>query len=209
MTPMQLALAEAWDAFRNGSMPIGAVVTDATGVVVARGRNRMGEATGPEGRLRSTAIAHAEMDCLAQLPMGDYSGHTLFTTLEPCLLCRSATTMAGVGTVKFLAADALCEGLDAIGAINAHTRRRYPTMRGPHAGSVADFASAMPMAVLLLFSGEGDAADDYRRYGGRVWRIAEHIVREAAWPSRSLDLSGAVAHVAEVAGRVDALGAPS
>jgi tRNA(Arg) A34 adenosine deaminase TadA len=75
--PMRRALELAWDAFRAGSLPVGAVLTDGNGVVVAEGRNRIGEGVAPPGRLRGTGIAHAEMDVLAQLPMGDYSDHTL------------------------------------------------------------------------------------------------------------------------------------
>ena len=72
--PMRRALELAWDAFRAGPLPLARCSPMAT-AVVAEGRNRIGE-VGTSGRLR-TGIAHAEMDVLAQLPMGDYSDHTL------------------------------------------------------------------------------------------------------------------------------------
>jgi tRNA(adenine34) deaminase len=82
----------AWEAFGAGTIPVGAVVVDASGATVARGRNRIFEATAPAGQLAGTYIAHAELNALAELPalptrdgQGPYSRHTLYTTLEPCV----------------------------------------------------------------------------------------------------------------------------
>ncbi|MGW2833173.1 deaminase [Streptomyces sp. NPDC001286] len=83
----------AWEAFRAGSRPVGAVLYDAGGRVVAAGRNRAQEAQAPRGQLAGTAIAHAEISALAQLPAGRRrDGHRLHTTLEPCLLCSGSCT---------------------------------------------------------------------------------------------------------------------
>ncbi len=45
--PWLLCLEEAWESRRQGSIPIGAVVLDAAGKVLARGRNRT---MGPAGQ---------------------------------------------------------------------------------------------------------------------------------------------------------------
>ena len=192
----------AWEAFCSGSFPVGALLVDGSGAVVAEGRNRMGEADGPPGRLRSTGLAHAEMDVLAQLPLGDYADHTLYTSLEPCLLCRAASTMSHIGTVRFLAADSLCEGLDALPTINGHASRRYPAMVGPLTGSYARFASVLPMAVLLAFNPSGDTADHYLANSPSEFAVAQHIVLGNGWPGRSLSLDDAVAHVDRCAGGI-------
>jgi tRNA(Arg) A34 adenosine deaminase TadA len=192
---MKIALEQAWEAFRNGSFPVGAALTDPSGNIVAVGRNRMGEGSAPDGRMRATGLAHAEMDVLAQLPLGDYVGHTLFTTLEPCLLCRSAATMTHVGTVEYLAADSLCEGLDALPSINAHASRRYPSMRGPSESRESDFASILPMAVFLLFNRDGDTAGHYAKSDRLRFATATRIVAEDAWPSKSLTLDAAIDHI--------------
>ena len=195
---MGRAVELAWESFRAGSFPVGAVLVDGRGEVVAEGRNRMGEGEAPAGRMRSTGIAHAEMDVLAQLPMGDYPDHTLFTSLEPCLLCRAALTMTHVGTVRFLAGDSLCEGLDQLRDINAHASRRYPVMEGPGDGIVAAFAGALPMAVLLLFNPTGTTADHYRLFDPVVFARAQRIVAENRWPSKALDVQGAVESLVDV-----------
>jgi len=194
-SPMRRALELAWEAFCSGSFPVGAVIVDAAGNVVAEGRNRMGESDAPPGRLRGTGIAHAEVDALSQLRFGDYAGHVLHTTLEPCLMCRSAITMAHVGTVRYLAADALCDGLHRIPELNGHASRRYPTMHRVHhdeAPIAARFASVLPMAVLLLFGPEGDTASHYREHASIEAAMAERLVAEQLWPDRALDLDGAI-----------------
>ena len=191
--PMRRALELAWEAFCAGSFPVGAVITDAAGAIVAEGRNRIGEGDAPPGRLRNTALAHAEMDAFAQLPLGDYTTHVLYSSLEPCLLCRSAATMTGIGTVHYLAGDALCEGLDQLPTINAHASRRYPTMHGPGQGTHARFASVLPLAVLFLFNREAAATTHYVEYSADDVVAARRIVDEHLWPRRTLDLDGAIA----------------
>jgi hypothetical protein len=143
------------------------------------------------------------MDVLAQLPMGDFAGHTLVTTLEPCLLCRSAATMAHVGKVEFLAADSICDGLEALPHINEHAKRWYPIMRGPASGYAAAFASILPMAVLVLFGPTGDAASHYRTHSPLEFAVADAMVRENRWPGRELTVNEAIAHVARFAASIE------
>ncbi len=101
--PWQMALTEAWEAYVGGNIGVGAVLTDPRGRVVAVGRNRVSDKEAPPGRLRSTSIAHAELDVLGQLMPGDYQHHTLWTTLESCPLCSMAIVMSNVGSVTFAA----------------------------------------------------------------------------------------------------------
>jgi tRNA(Arg) A34 adenosine deaminase TadA len=139
---VRIALEQGWEAYRHGSFPVGSVVLDPAGAILAVGRNRMGEANAPDGRLRATAIAHAEMDVLAQLPPGDYTDYRLITTLEPCLLCRSAATLASMGTVEYLAADLLWEGLEAL-ALTIAASSRGGTTRDYQSRSPAAYAVAL------------------------------------------------------------------
>jgi tRNA(Arg) A34 adenosine deaminase TadA len=97
----------AWQAHCRGNLGVGAVLTGPAGVIVAAGRNRVRDVEAPRGRLHTTYLAHAEMDVLAQLPHGDYPDHTLWTTLEPCLMCASAVVLSHVGIVRYAAADPL------------------------------------------------------------------------------------------------------
>ena len=85
--PWREAFRLAWKAFGAGSIPVGAVVVDESGSVVARGRTRIFETTAAPGQLAGTRLAHAEVNALAQLlPSKRLDRSTLYTTVEPCAL---------------------------------------------------------------------------------------------------------------------------
>jgi len=98
---MDVALEEAALAVEHGDVPIGAVLIDADGNVVARDRNRREE--------RGDATAHAEMLVLSarSREIGDWrlDGHTLVVTLEPCAMCAMAAVWARVDRVVYGAPD--------------------------------------------------------------------------------------------------------
>ena len=98
---MRAALAEADGAAAAGDVPVGAVVTDAAGAVIARGRNRREADGDPTG--------HAELDAIraAARAFGKWrlDGLTLVVTLEPCTMCAGAITNARLSRLVFGAAD--------------------------------------------------------------------------------------------------------
>ena len=98
---MRAALEEARAALETGDVPVGAVVLDGSGTVIARGRNRR-EADGDP-------TAHAEIVAIraAARSVGEWrlDGLTLVVTLEPCTMCAGAITAARLGRVVFGAAD--------------------------------------------------------------------------------------------------------
>ena len=98
---MDEALVEARAALEHGDVPIGAVLLDPDGVVVARDHNRR-EETGD-------VTAHAELLVLSSVSWlrGDWrlNGHTLVVTLEPCAMCAMAAVWARVDTIVYGAAD--------------------------------------------------------------------------------------------------------
>ncbi|HYH34754.1 MAG TPA: nucleoside deaminase [Nocardioides sp.] len=98
---MGAALEEARAALATGDVPIGAVVLDPAGGVLATGRN-LREAQGdPTG--------HAEVVALraAARARGEWrlDGCTLVVTLEPCTMCAGAAVLARVGRIVFGAFD--------------------------------------------------------------------------------------------------------
>ncbi|MGH3503305.1 MAG: deaminase [Nocardioidaceae bacterium] len=100
------ALTLAWEAFRAGTTPVGAVVTSADGSIVAAGRGRRYEPTGPAGELANVHIAHAEINALARLDTSrHWEDHRLLTTLEPCGMCHGAAVQATLGAVSFAGPD--------------------------------------------------------------------------------------------------------
>jgi tRNA(adenine34) deaminase len=97
---MQLALAEARAAAAVGDVPVGAVLIDRHGAVLATGRNRREELGDP--------TAHAEMVALrARAGEGNWrqEATTLYVTLEPCPMCMGALLLARVERLVFGATD--------------------------------------------------------------------------------------------------------
>ncbi|MER7694401.1 nucleoside deaminase [Streptomyces sp. NPDC097610] len=134
----------AWEAFRAGSRPIGAALVNADGEVVASGRNRSQETVAPPGQLAGAAIAHAEINVLAQLPsQRRYEDHLLFTTLEPCLLCSGALLHAHVGTVVYAAPDPLWHGIERVPSVGGAIAARWAHREGPVQGPLAVFGAML------------------------------------------------------------------
>jgi len=100
-SPMALALAQARAAADRGEVPVGAVVTDAGGRVLAAAGNAV-EARGDAG-------AHAEMLALREAAAARgakwLAGCTLTVTLEPCPMCAAAASLFRVERVVFGAYD--------------------------------------------------------------------------------------------------------
>jgi tRNA(Arg) A34 adenosine deaminase TadA len=98
---MEIALAEARAAAARGEVPVGAVVVDASGAVLARAGNEM---VG-----RRDASAHAEMLALRAAAAVRGEGRLvdceLVVTLEPCPMCAQAASLFRVKRVVFGAYD--------------------------------------------------------------------------------------------------------
>ena len=94
---MRLALDQARLAALHGDVPIGAVVLDPAGAVVA--------AAGNERELAGDPTAHAEVLVLreAAAAVGSWrlTDHTLVVTLEPCTMCAGALVLARVARLVF------------------------------------------------------------------------------------------------------------
>lgn len=98
---MRLALEQAFLAQESGEVPVGAVIVDAQGQIIATGFNRTIQDQDPTG--------HAEVVALraAAKKLGNHRlpGITLYVTLEPCAMCMGAMMHARIARVVFGAAD--------------------------------------------------------------------------------------------------------
>ena len=94
---MKLALAEAEKAFSLGEIPIGAVLVDYLGNIIAFGHNMREH--------WQDATAHAEVvviqEACRKLNRWRLSGTTLFVTIEPCPMCAGALIMSRVDRVVY------------------------------------------------------------------------------------------------------------
>lgn len=164
----RICVDEAWDAYRHGSLPIAAVVTDRDGRILARGRNRLAERipTSPHlsgtPYLTGTPLAHAEVNALLDLgPNRDPPQVYLYTTTEPCPLCMGAARMSSVEHVTYASRDPWA------GCANMSQNVPYLVRSGPRtAGPVAeleDLLVAWQVSIHLEIHG------DHPHFLG-VWR---------------------------------------
>jgi tRNA(adenine34) deaminase len=104
---MALALAEAACASEHGDVPVGCVIVDAAGKVLAVAHNER-ERTGDP-------TAHAEIVALrrAAAVIGHWRliGATAYVTLEPCAMCAGALVNARVERVVWAADDPKAGGM--------------------------------------------------------------------------------------------------
>lgn len=98
---MQQALAQARIAAERDEVPVGAVLVDSTGELIAAGHNQPISANDPS--------AHAEIVVLraAAQKLRNYRlpDTTLYVTLEPCTMCVGAMVHARVGRLVYGAAE--------------------------------------------------------------------------------------------------------
>lgn len=98
---IELALAEARAAAARGETPVGAVLTDPRGRVLAADGNRVRELADP--------TAHAEIlvirTAAAALGSERLAGCGLTVTLEPCPMCAAAISLARIARLWYGAPD--------------------------------------------------------------------------------------------------------
>ena len=98
---MELALIEAFKAFEEGEVPIGAVVVSKKGDILGIAHNKPISSHDP--------TAHAEILAIrnASVKIANYrlTGCSLITTIEPCIMCMGAALHARIETLVFGAKD--------------------------------------------------------------------------------------------------------
>lgn len=98
---MKAALDQARQAGEAGDVPVGAVLLDESGAIVAADHNRREALNDP--------TAHAEMLVLSrrarEIESWRLVGHTLVVTLEPCAMCAGASVVSRLDRIVYGAAD--------------------------------------------------------------------------------------------------------
>src|SRR2546427_13292131 len=114
---MDLALDEAKKAEMSGEVPVGAVIV-ADGIVIARSFNRPVSLNDP--------TAHAEIGALrdACREQGNYrlSNATMYSTVEPCIMCAGAMIHARLARLVFGTPDPKAGSAGTIYKVLNHPR---------------------------------------------------------------------------------------
>ena len=98
---MRAALEEANHAAMRDEVPIGAIITNDKGEIVARTGNKTRELSDPCAHAEILAIRAACESINSQRILN----HTLYVTLEPCAMCAAAISFARISRVVFGASD--------------------------------------------------------------------------------------------------------
>ena len=98
---MEEALSEARKAAKREEVPVGAVIVNQYGLIVAKAGNRIRELSDP--------TAHAEILTIRQACKDKKSerldGYRIYVTLEPCNMCLQAILNAKVSKLYYGASD--------------------------------------------------------------------------------------------------------
>ncbi|NDI07106.1 MAG: nucleoside deaminase, partial [Rhodobacteraceae bacterium] len=107
-TFMDVALTEARAAATRGEVPVGAVIVNADGVILAQAGNRTRELNDPS--------AHAEMlvirESCEKLGVERLENADLYVTLEPCTMCAAVISAARVRRLYYAASDPKSGGVE-------------------------------------------------------------------------------------------------
>ena len=106
-TYMRIALKEAWKAYENEEVPVGAVIVDQRGEMLSKAYN--------ETISRNDPTAHAEILALRRAAevIKNYRllDARIYVTIEPCIMCAGALIHARVSEIIFGALDKKWGGL--------------------------------------------------------------------------------------------------
>ncbi|MGM7700741.1 nucleoside deaminase [Pseudalkalibacillus sp. Hm43] len=99
---LEMAMDEAERAESEGSIPIGAVLVGPDGNSYVTGRNRV--------HTKHDSTAHAEVDAIrnagdALIKNGQDRQYTLYTTVEPCVMCTGAIYLSNIKRVVWALDD--------------------------------------------------------------------------------------------------------
>ena len=137
---MSEALVQARAAADRGEVPVGAVIVDGAGQVIASAGNRTRELNDPTAHAEVLAIRAA---CSAlgveRLPSCD-----LYVTLEPCPMCAAAISNARIGRLYYGASDPKSGGIEQGPRVFSHTQCHHApeVYDGIDAGASGDLLKA-------------------------------------------------------------------
>lgn len=98
---MKMAIVYAKEAFENGEVPVGCVITDENGEIIGTGRNRREQ--------DMMATAHAEIEAIEKACRKKRNwrlqGCTIYITLEPCPMCAGAIINSRISRLVYGAKD--------------------------------------------------------------------------------------------------------
>jgi len=120
-TYMDDALEEAAKALERGEVPVGAVIVEASGNIIARAGN--------ETRARLDPSAHAEVLVIRKacnsLKTDKLVNCDMYVTLEPCAMCAALVSNARIRRIYFAASDPKSGGIQQGARVFDHKQTHH------------------------------------------------------------------------------------
>jgi tRNA(adenine34) deaminase len=109
---LEIALEQAELSLQEGSTPVGSVIVDAQGAVVAVSRNQMAPLQDPTAHAEIMAIRTAGAPLMPRslVPNPGASDYTLYTSGEPCLMCVGLVLLSPISTLVWAAGPIVLGG---------------------------------------------------------------------------------------------------
>ena len=94
---MTIARQLAARSLRNNEVPVGALIVNSEGAIIGRGYNKIEK--------KQSQLGHAEIQAIAQATKNiqgwRLDQHTLYVTLEPCMMCLGASLLSRVQKIVY------------------------------------------------------------------------------------------------------------
>ena len=120
-TYMDHALEEAAKALERGEVPVGAVIIEKSGTIIARAGN--------ETRARLDPSAHAEVLAIRKacntLKTDRLVDCDMYVTLEPCAMCAALIANARIRRIYFAASDPKSGGIQQGARVFNHKQTHH------------------------------------------------------------------------------------
>jgi tRNA(Arg) A34 adenosine deaminase TadA len=130
------AFENSWEAFKINTIPIGCIIQNENNDIVASGRNMIYSKDNRNMKLCNTRLAHAEINTILLLDESVHPNirkYTLYTTMEPCILCYGAIVMGNIRLLKFAAKDGYA-GATSVNNVHEYSKSRNIKIEGPIKG---------------------------------------------------------------------------
>ena len=148
--PWKVCLEESWAAYCAGTVPIGAVIMDEHGTIMARGRNQI--TGGGDGLVRGHELAHAELNALLAVNLQSdrrvVHQWSLYTIMEPCPLCMGAFYMSGIRNLHYAARDAYACSVNLLGT-TPYLARKPIRVTHPDEPALEDIVIGLNLELML------------------------------------------------------------
>lgn len=132
--PWKLCFSLAWQSFKKGSIPIGAVIVDHSNNVIAKGRSQQYEKNGEAGDIYNHKLSHAELQALLKVSRYDHpmiEKYTLYTSMEPCPMCFCALAMSGIRNIEYASNDRYA-GSTELNHLSKYIATKNIIIKGPY-----------------------------------------------------------------------------